>query len=151
MTILRSVNKGFTFVEVLLIIGILGATIGLAIPFYQSFQVASQLDNYSEEVAQSLRQAQLKAMASEQNSDYGLHFEAGQFSLFRGSAYSAADKYNLIIELPGTLRLDYGANQDIIFHRVSGQTGGVFSVRLITNNGKSKIININEFGVVNVQ
>jgi len=57
-------GAGFTFIEVLIVIAILGVIAGFAIPFYQSFQVASNLDNTAQQLVSTLRLAQARAMAS---------------------------------------------------------------------------------------
>ena len=143
-------NKGFTFVEVLLVIAILGVLVGLAIPFYQSFQVSSQLDNTTQEVAQTLRRAQARSMASEYFSPFGLHFESQKFVLFRGDTYIESDPFNEPVEVPGILSVSSVFGPDIVFSRVEGRPDVTGSITISTTYGKSRTININELGVINV-
>jgi len=144
----KATTYGFTFVEVLLVIGILGIIVGLAIPFYQSFQISSRLDDTTQEAIQTLRRAQLKAMASEDFSDFGVHFEPQRFVLFKGDAYNPADLLNETVNLPSVLSISPVA--DIVFSAIKGAVGGTASITIQTRSGETNTININELGVVNV-
>jgi len=142
-------DSGFTFTEVLLVIGILGIIVGLAIPFYQSFQVSSQLDNTTQEIVQTLRRAQAKAMASESFSAFGVHLESQKFVLFKGDSYNPADPFNESVDLTGVLSISSGAGPDIVFSAVKGTTTDTGSITVGTSSGQSRIITINELGVIN--
>ncbi|MBU0598294.1 type II secretion system GspH family protein [Patescibacteria group bacterium] len=144
-------QRGFTFVEVLLVIGILGVVVSLSIPFYQSFQVSNQLDNISQEVAQTLRRAQNKAMASEYFSAHGVHLQAQQFILFKGDSYNPADAFNEVVDIPSSILITYNAGPDVVFSGIKGEASYAGLITITTNNGESKSISINEMGVVNVQ
>ena len=140
-------NKGFTFIEVLLVIGIIGVLVGLAIPFYQSFQVSSQLDNSTQEIVQTLRRAQARSMASESLSAFGVHFAGRKFVLFQGAIYNPADPLNEAVDLPNTLTITPAT--DVVFSMTKGIPDSTNSI-LISTSGESKTITINELGVVNV-
>lgn len=145
---LRKVTTfGFTFVEVILVIGILGIIVGLAIPLYQSFQISSQLDDLTQEVVQTLRRAQQKAMASEDFSDFGVHFESQRFVLFKGNSYNPADPLNEVVNLPSVLSISPAT--DIVFSALKGTVAISTLLTIQTRNNETSTININEFGVVN--
>ena len=67
-------SAGFTIVEILIILGVLAIVATLSLPFIQSFQVSSDLTTYSEQLTQTLRRAQQKAMAGQNNSAWGVYF-----------------------------------------------------------------------------
>ncbi len=142
-------SAGFTLVEVLLIMAIFGLIGGLSIPFYQSFQVTSQLDNTTEEIVQTIREAQIKSMSSEDLSDFGIHFGSQEYILFRGSTYAPADVYNETFEIATTMSVSTGGNNDIIFSSVDGIPNVEASILVSSNNGKNHNITINGLGVVN--
>ncbi|XOU94293.1 MAG: prepilin-type N-terminal cleavage/methylation domain-containing protein [Candidatus Kerfeldbacteria bacterium] len=142
--------KGFTLIEVLLILAILGLIGGLAIPFYQSFQVTSELENTTKEITQTIRRAQITAMSSEGLSDHGIHFAGQQYILFRGAIYNPADIYNESFDLSPSLSVSTGGNDDIIFSSVSGLPNVEATITINTNNGRSNSITINGLGVPNV-
>lgn len=140
-------SRGFTFLEVLVVLGVLGVLVGLAIPFYQSFQVDSRLDDTAHEVVQTLRIAQSKAMASESFSAHGVHFEAQRFILFRGDTYAVDDPFNEVTDVVQPLSISSG---DIVFDSVYGTTGAdIITISTIT--GRTRAVTINTLGVVDVQ
>jgi len=141
--------RGFTFIEVIIVIAVLGIIVGLGIPFYQSFQVSSQLDNTTQQLIQTLRRAQLKATASENFSDFGVHFELQSFTLFQGSTYSPIDSLNEVYDLTSVLSISSGPGPDVVFARVDGTTSNTGSVTITTSNGESSIITINGLGAIN--
>lgn len=143
-------NAGFTLVEVLLILAILGLISGLAIPFYQSFQVSSEFDNTTQEIVQTMRRAQITAMSSKSLSDYGVHFADQQYIIFRGATFNPADIYNESFEIASTLSVSTGGNDDIVFSSVSGLPNVEATIILNSTNGKNSNIIINGLGVINV-
>lgn len=143
-------GNGFTFTEVLVVIGILGIIAGLGIPFYQSFQVTSDLNNTTQEIIQTLRRAQSKAMSSEFYSPYGVYFENKKFVLFQGSAYNPVDPLNETVTLSNVLSISSGPGPEIVFSQVQGITADTGLITISTSR-ESKIIDINEMGVVNEQ
>jgi len=142
-------NSGFTFTEVLMVIAILGIMAGLAIPFYQSFQISSQVDNTTQEIISTLRWAQARAMSSESLSSFGIHFESQRYVLFKGDIYNSADPSNEPISLSDVLSVNSGAGVDIIFTAISGTTTNTGLITVSATSGKPRTITINEHGVIN--
>ncbi len=143
-----SKNFGFTLIEVLVVIAVLGGIVGLAIPFYQSFQVGSQLDNTTQELVGSLRRSQMRAMASDAFSSHGVHFSSGVFVVFQGVSYNPADILNEESEVPGAISITPSMGADIIFSAVHGETSNSGTITINATNGESRSIIINEIGVV---
>lgn len=142
--------KGFSLIEVLLILAILGLVGGMSIPFYQSFQVKSELENTTKEITQTIRRAQITAMSSEGLTAHGIHFSGQQYILFRGAVYNPADIYNEAFDIASTLSVFTGGNDDIIFSSVSGIPNVEATIIINSNNGASNSITINGLGVLNV-
>ena len=132
-------------------IAILGMIAGLTIPFYQVFQISSQLDNATNELGQSLQRAQEKAMSSQGGQPAGVHLQSGSFTLFLGNSYSPADPANETVALPPTVSLTQGTGVDVIFSRHTGETVNTGVITLTTTSNKFRAISINSLGVVNVQ
>ncbi|MFH1207737.1 MAG: prepilin-type N-terminal cleavage/methylation domain-containing protein [Patescibacteria group bacterium] len=142
---------GFSLIELMMVIGILVLLAGLSIPFYQSFQVGSQMDNTTREVASTLRRVQGLAMGSRQWSQWGVHLEAHRYIVFAGAAYNAGDPANEIFTAPTTITISTTAGADIIFSRVKGETSNVGTITLQSTNNESSAIIINSRGIINVQ
>lgn len=143
-------KRGFTLVEVLISLGIIGLLIGLAIPFYQTFYLSSQLDNTTSELIQTLRKAQLKAMASEGSQAFGVHLEQRRFILFR-EFYNPSDTYNEIFDLPNTVWISSGAGQNVIFNQLKGTTSDLITITINSSNNRLRNISIiNQIGKIDV-
>ena len=143
-------THGFTLIEVILVIGLIGLLAGLAIPLYQRFQVSSELDDTAHGVTQSLRFAQARAMASDGWQAYGVHFEDTRYVVFAGTEYQADDPQNEATDIPSVLRLapEY---TDVVFDRVTGQTSMAGAIKIQTDGTESRMITINELGIIDEQ
>lgn len=143
-------KRGFTFVEVLISLGIIGLLVGLAIPFYQTFYLSSQLDNTTSELVQTLRDAQQKAMASESGQAFGVRLEQRRFILFR-EFYNPSDSYNEITNLPNTVWISSGVGQNIVFNQLKGTTSNLISITIKSSGNRSRNISIiNQMGKIDV-
>lgn len=143
-------QRGFTLLEVLLVLGILGIMTGLAIPFYQSFMIASELDNVTQEISQALRNTQSQAMSSQGLSSYGVHFDINQFVIFYGDIYNPLDIDNEIFEVANTVDISSNGSSEIVFSVGAGLPDTQPVISITSSNNKSKSINLNNLGVVNV-
>ena len=141
-------QPGFSLIEVLIVIGLIGFLVALAIPFYQGFQVSSELDNTVHSLVQTLRFAQAEAMASEGYQPWGVHFEGKRFVLFRGGEYQPKDPTNEETAMPGVLSI-FSEYKDVIFDRVTGATTMAGKITISSNTEESHTIVINNLGVVN--
>lgn len=157
--VLRFEKKGFTLVELLLIIGILIVLIALAFPAFRYFQKESDLNNSAEEIINTLRLAQNKTLASEEDSQWGIYFSTStdphQYTLFKGANFiSRATSSDEIQKLPKSVEI-YEINlvsggSEVVFNRVRGETNqfGQVSIRLKTDPTKTKTIYIENSGQV---
>lgn len=139
---------GFTLIEVLLVIGVLGLIVALATPFYQSFQISSELDNTTHELISALRQTQAKAMASEGFRSWGVHLEKKAYIIFSGDKFNPDDKLNQRNDLAGPLSIE-AENTDIVFSSVEGQTSNTGKITLISVNKEARTLTINSLGAIN--
>jgi len=146
--------RGFTLIEALTIVGILIVLIAVSIPAFRFFQKESDLNNSAEEALNTLRLAQNKTIASEGASQYGVHFEAGECVLFKGTTYNPSASDNEISNLPQSVEIYNielaGGGSAVVFDRVTGatnQSGRVY-FQLKTDISKTKTIYIENSGQV---
>lgn len=157
----RQKLKGFTIVELLVIVGILIILTAITIPNLHFFQKESDLNNTKEEVINTLRLAQNKTLASEGASQYGVYFDAtstpNQYTLFKGRAFSLrATSSDKIYKLPKTIKIseiDLWGGEEVVFARVSGWTSttdqlGKITLELKIDPSKTKTIYIENSGQV---
>ena len=147
-------SLGVTLIELLVIIGILVTFAVISVSTFWYSRRESDLDNSTEEIINVLRVAQNKTLASTDASNYGVHFEANKFVLFKGTIYDHLTEDNDIYNLNNGLEI-YGINlagggSEIVFDRVTGTTSqfGSVSLRSKTVLSKVRTIYIENFGQI---
>src|SRR3989344_3019949 len=97
--------KGFSLIEVIVVIAILTVLITAPIIAFYSIQKKSDLDNGAQEFASILKLAQNKTLSSENNIQYGVYLDISvspnKYILFQGSSYVLRNiSYDQIYFLP---------------------------------------------------
>ncbi|KPJ71356.1 hypothetical protein AMJ50_02600 [Parcubacteria bacterium DG_74_3] len=141
--------KGFTLVELMLVIGILALLIVVSLPLAMNFYKTRQLDVYENGIVQALRRAQLKSMSVEADSSFGVYIsnDSKKYVLFKGNSYNTRDNvWDEVFELPDNLSV--GGLTEVVFTKLKGIPSNTGNIFLIIDN-RSEIININEAGRVN--
>jgi len=147
-------NKGFTLIEILAVIFVMVFLISAGIVSYRSFEKSTELENTSQNIISVLKLAQTKTTASEDASQYGIHFESDKYILFKGNIYQAESEDNKTYNISNRLEI-YNINfseesSDVIFQRISGATeqNGNISIKIISDPVKFKTISIESLGVI---
>lgn len=150
--------KGFTLVEILIVIVILAILIVIAIPTFRSFRVETDLNNSIDQVINTLRRAQSKTLASEEANQWGVYFSTSslphQYILFQGENYasrvtSSDESYNLP-ESVEIHEVDLAGEAEVVFDRLIGSTSqsGSISLRLKADPTKSQTVYVENSGQV---
>lgn len=141
--------RGFTFVELLLVITIIALLLALTVPLGISFYKRQQLDVATEGVIQALRRAQLKAV-SQADYNFGVYVgsgQTGQYVLFRGDSYGTHDDKE-IFDISESI--SFSGLSEVVFSRLEGIpsiTGDI----VLTSDSDTRLININERGRINYE
>jgi len=128
--------------------------ISLASFSYRYFEKKTELGTVAQKIVTILKIAQTKTLASENASQYGIHFENNQYILFSGDAYQIDAPDNTTYSLPSRLEINdislAGEGSDVIFQRINGQTDqdGIISLRMINEPTELEIINIHSSGQI---
>lgn len=146
--------KGFAVVEILVVLGILGIIILIALPNFSTFRETETLTAATRDVLSSLNKARSDTLASIDSSEYGVHFQSDQVIIFKGQNFSAADPDNESIEISWpatisnvTLGGQSGTSGDVYFNRLTGASSTTGTVTVSTAN-LSKVITISATGAV---
>jgi len=138
---------GFTLLEILLSVAIMGALAGLSIPVYQSFQVTNDLDIAANTVAQACRKATIMSQGMANDTSWGVKIQAGSIVIFQGASYlSRNSAYDEIFVLP--LTITPSGSQELLFSKFSGLPAGDYSLTLTSSNNQVRTISLNAKGIV---
>jgi prepilin-type N-terminal cleavage/methylation domain-containing protein len=85
-------NLGFTLVEMIIVIAIIGLLVGISGPIFYSLGVRSQTKDAVSVVVQSLRRAQLLAQSVKQDSDWTVEIQNGKAIIFKGTNFALRDQ-----------------------------------------------------------
>lgn len=151
-------GAGFTLIEILVVIGIIGLFIGLSIPQLRSFQQVSHLENINKEVIVALRLVQSRTLASKGALQHGVYFDAvsvpNQYILFEGSSYATRDvlkdEVKVLKKEVEISSILLGGGNEVVFARLTGQANleGAVIFRLIKDIDRTKVVSILASGSV---
>lgn len=149
-------KKGVTFMEVVVVMAILGILTAIAVPAFVFFQKGSTLDNDAEQIINLLSLAQSKTLASENSGQYGVFFNTGvsphQYILFKRADFASRDAgYDKVYALSAGLEfydVDFEDSNEVVFEKLTGlfEHPGSVSLRIISEPGKNKTIYVEGSG-----
>ena len=149
--------KGFTLLEMLLVVTLIIIIATFSFASLSSLNTAQALDKDVKGIVAIIDEARSNTLTSQNDSQYGVHFESEKVVLFRGTTYSASDSNNRDAGLSGvttisTISLTGGAS-DIVFARLTGAANatGTVVVRSKRDSSKTKTITIHGTGIIAVQ
>lgn len=141
--------RGLSLIEILLVvlfISILfGFTLSLSLDFYKN----QQLETHTQGILQGLRRAQLKAMAVELDSSFGLYVTNDNYTLFKGNSFATRDdQYDEVFDLPVIITVQ-DPPKEIVFSKFEGKPSLIGNIVLGSGN-ESRTISINNFGKISL-
>lgn len=145
--------KGFTLVEIILVLTIVAITIGFASLYQQVSQVRSDINTQASYVADTLKLLQSAARTGDTGKFNGIHLEQQNYILFKGNSYNQFAPDNETVSLPNSLQFQNinlnGGGVNLIFNSPSGRTANYGSFQLFSSQiNKSKTITVTEIGTI---
>ncbi|MFA6028027.1 MAG: type II secretion system protein [Patescibacteria group bacterium] len=139
-------KKGFTLVEILIAVAVMGILLGLSFSVYQALSKNSDLNLAAATSVQTIRRAQLLSQAMKQDDTWGVKLQTGEAIIFKGTSFSGrTQSYDEIYSLPGTVSIS--GDTEIVFTKFTGFLPSAKSITLTIGN-KTKTININVQGKI---
>ena len=138
MIVQKNLSRGFTYTELLIVIGLLMAIMAIALPFLSQFQALNKSDTSLYDVCQNIKRAQFKAISGLGISKWGVFFNDHGYTIFSGNSYQQRDTTeDENYDLPESYLFTNTLNNEIIFDRLTGtpNKSGVVSVQI---NGYEK-------------
>lgn len=141
--------RGFTLIEILLVIAIIGLLGYLIVPLTMDFYRFQQLDSTANGLVQALRSAHSKAILGELDSGFGVYTIKGQYTLFKGNSWNTRDvSYDQNFEVANNISFS-GLNQ-VAFSKILGQPSQT-GVIILTNGRDYLVIDINQAAVISLK
>jgi prepilin-type N-terminal cleavage/methylation domain-containing protein len=152
--------KGFTLIELIVTISVLVTLLAFTAPSLLTSQRRTDLNETLNVLVSDIRQQQSRAMLRYtatvgSPADFGIHFNAGGYTLFKGLVYVASDSGNFSVSLSPQMTFDTITfpNDQIVFAAGTGEsrnfTADTYELSLTDEQeGVSKIITVNRYGVI---
>lgn len=140
-------QRGFSLIEVLLSITLIGILAGLSLPVYSGYVAHNDTHITAATLAQAYRHAQTFARSGEGDSAWGVHAISGSITVFKGSSYATRDTdYDEVFSVSSALAIS--GLSDVVFDKLTGNPDTTGSVIISSTTGGTSVISINEKGMV---
>lgn len=137
--------KGFTLLEVILVIATIMVLAAISVPVYSSLQVRNDLDVATNTTLQTLRRAQTLSQAVDGDSSWGVKLQTSGITLFKGASYALRDtNFDEVYTLSGNVT-PTGVSE-VVFSKLLGIPNTTGTLTLTNTNNETQNITINSKG-----
>jgi len=149
-------RSGFTLIEILIVISIIVVLLAISTSSFTNINKAESLKADVRNIISVIDEARGKTLSSKNSSQYGVHFEEFNTTLFTGAIYSSGNPTNQVTGLGSLTHISSislnGGGSDVIFDRLTGATSqsGTITVTL-KDSSDSKNISISSTGIIESQ
>jgi len=140
-------KKGFSFVELLLVIAIISIIAVSSAPFMSRFLTQNQLEVSTDKVVSTIRKTQSYAMANKENAVWGFCMSGSSIRLYKDSCSSSS--YNEDFDLT---KVTISGPVDVYFAGAAGKRGEPSESATITISNSTGVntVSINSAGGLSV-
>lgn len=144
--LLLTSKKGFTFIELLLVMTILLILGTMSTAYTARFLTQNSVDNTTDQLVNSFRKAQMNAMMGKNASHWGVNYGSNLITLYRGNSYSA--RVAAVDEKFTVSGVTISGLTDINFWPKDGTPSASATITVTDNKGSSNTITVNSQGMV---
>lgn len=138
-------EKGFSLIEMLLVISITAIIGATTIPVASNFLARNHLKNKTNEVISSLRTAQINALSGKEDSQWGVNISTTQITLYKGSSYAGRDSaFDQSFNIPSIISI---TQAEVVFDKLTGNPDTTATITISSDIG-SNTVTVNEVGTV---
>ncbi len=147
-------RQGFTLIEILVVISVIILIVSITNISYRYFERNTELTITAQKIVSVIKLAQNKAVSSEGDSQYGVHFESNKYILFKGITYQEGADDNIENTVSSSLEINNinltGEGSNIVFQKINGRTeqDGTINLVLISEPNNLETINIHSSGQI---
>lgn len=147
-------QKGFTLVELILVIALIAIIAASSIPLLGNVTSQNRTNATAREVVSALRLAQQKAMAGNQDSEFGVYFDDinKEFTVFRGASYGVNPSDDITFDYEDSVVVSQSfAGDEVNIQKLTGSTSDVGTIAISDSSGSSEAITISSQGKIELQ
>lgn len=138
---------GFTLMEILLVVALMGVLAGASMPVYRFFQQKNDLDIAAMAVAQTLRKAKVYAEGSNSDSAWGAKILSGNIVMFKGNTYASRDTaFDESFEISPAVA--FSGQSETVFSGVPSVPNASGTLVLSSAQNSAKVITISSKGMI---
>ena len=143
----RASERGFTLIEVMLSVSLLGMIAAITLPIFNSFLQRNDIDIAAQQVASSVRRAQAYSRAMNYDSAWSVEVQSSAITLFKGTVFGSRDtSYDEVVSLPGSITA--GGLGEVQFSKFLAAPNTTGNITLTSNSGDTRTVTINAEGAV---
>jgi prepilin-type N-terminal cleavage/methylation domain-containing protein len=148
-------SRGFSLIEMLIVIGIIALLVGIGVNSFVSARNSKQLDVTLQAVASKLYEAKSSAISGKNGQNFGVKFNSSSYVYFVGSSFNPSDSANVTFQIPSNINMTYtlpGPDYAVIFSRMTGkpQVSGNITLTRTDNASSTQTIVIGTLGDISV-
>lgn len=141
-------KRGFTLLELLLSVAVIGLLAGISIPVLSRVQTKTDLDTATAVFVSSLRRAEALAQSVDGDTSWGVHTASGVVVLFKGISYAGRDAtYDEIFSVPTTITVS--GLTDVVMNKFTGYPTATGTATFVSSVlPDTKTVSVNAKGAV---
>lgn len=140
-------KKGFTLVELMLVIAIITILAGVTAPFYSELMNRNELDTAVQAVSAGLKRAQVISQAMDYDDGWGVKVDSGAITIFKGNTFATRDTA-FDEEVNISTNISVSNTTEFTFDKFTGLPIVAGTVTLESLTGEQRNITINTKGRV---
>lgn len=141
----RPTSAGMTLIEILLSISFIAIVSSIGLAIASVYQTRNDLALTATGIAQTLRRAQTRSQAVDDDSQWGVKIQSGTFTLFKGTSYAArSTTSDEIYAIPSTMTPS--GTTEFVFTRFTGDPSATGTVTITGIDNDQRNITLHEKG-----
>jgi prepilin-type N-terminal cleavage/methylation domain-containing protein len=138
---------GFTLVEVLLSVVIIGTLTAVSLPVYESFSRRNDLDIATQNIAFMLRRAETYARAVNYDNAWSVEIQSSSAILFQGTVFASRNTaYDEIVSIPSSITPS--GLTEIQFAKFNAAPNTTGTITLTSTANDTRTVTVNAKGAI---